>query len=1027
MTRSLPDLSKYAAFFVGLAAVCWVGMGYIGTNPLALLISLLIGAFYVMGALELRRYQQATGTLAQAVAERPAAPASLGAWLEPLHPSLRNAVRLRVEGERIGLPGPALTPYLAGLLVLLGMLGTFLGMMVTLNGTGSALESATDLQAVRASLSAPVKGLGLAFGTSLAGVAASAMLGLISALCRRDRLQTAQLLDTRIATVLRPFSLAHQRDESFRLLQAQGEAMPVLVDRLQAMMGAMERQAQALNEQLIGNQQSFHDKTEAAYAGLATSVDRSLKESVTDSARLASTAIQPVVEATMAGIARETAALHDTVGQSMQRQLDGLSSRLEAGTTTVAGLWKSALAGHQQSSEALALDLRDTLGRFTDTFEQRSAALVDGVSSRLEQTVGSMSEHWQSALAQHERASQSLSGDTQRALVAASATFEQHAAALLRTVDSTHAELQAGMAAGDQQRLAAWTAALETMAASLQQQWLQTGERSERQQQAICDTLVKSATEIAAQTEAQARSTLAEIGQLVQAASEAPRALTAASAAFEQHAASLLRTVDSAHAELHSGLAASDQQRLAAWTASLEAMAASLQQQWLQTGEHSARQQQAICDTLAQTAAEISSQSEAHTRNTIAEIGQLVQAASEAPRALTAASAAFEQHAASLLRTVDAAHTELQAGLAAGDEQRLATWTASLQAMAASLDQQWQQTGERSERQQQAICDTLVQTATEISAQTAAHTKSTIAEIGQLVQAASEAPRALTAASAAFEQHAASLLRTVDTAHTELQTGLAASDQQRLTAWTAALEAMATSLQQQWQQTGEHSERQQQAICDTLAQTATEISAQTEAHTKSTIAEIGQLVQLASEAPRAAAEVMTELRQKLSEGMARDNSMLEERSRILGTLETLLEAVNHASTEQRGAIDALVSTSADLLDRVGARFTDQVDSEAGKMAEVAAQITGSAVEVASLGEAFGFAVQLFSESNDKLGAQLQRIEAALGKSLTRSDEQLAYYVAQAREVIDLSILSQKQIVEDLQQIAGQRMAAGSEA
>ena len=31
--------------------------------------------------------------------------------------------------------------------------------------------------------------------------------------------------------------------------------------------------------------------------------------------------------------------------------------------------------------------------------------------------------------------------------------------------------------------------------------------------------------------------------------------------------------------------------------------------------------------------------------------------------------------------------------------------------------------------------------------------------------------------------------------------------------------------------------------------------------------------------------------------------MLDERSRILGTLETLLAAVNHASTEQRAAID----------------------------------------------------------------------------------------------------------------------------
>jgi hypothetical protein len=42
--------------------------------------------------------------------------------------------------------------------------------------------------------------------------------------------------------------------------------------------------------------------------------------------------------------------------------------------------------------------------------------------------------------------------------------------------------------------------------------------------------------------------------------------------------------------------------------------------------------------------------------------------------------------------------------------------------------------------------------------------------------------------------------------------------------------------------------------------------------------------------------------------------------------------------------------------------------------------------------------------------------------MTRSDEQLAYYVAQAREVIDLSLLSQKQIVEDLQRLAGRSEA-----
>ena len=70
----------------------------------------------------------------------------------------------------------------------------------------------------------------------------------------------------------------------------------------------------------------------------------------------------------------------------------------------------------------------------------------------------------------------------------------------------------------------------------------------------------------------------------------------------------------------------------------------------------------------------------------------------------------------------------------------------------------------------------------------------------------------------------------------------------------------------------------------------------------------------------------------------------------------------------------------------------------------------------------GFAVRSFNETNEKLIANLQRIEAAIGQSMSRSDEQLAYYVAQAREIIDLSIGSQKDVLEALQQRQAERTA-----
>ena len=727
---------RHAAALAGLAVIAWVGAGYVLTNPLALVITVLIGAFYLMGVLELHRFGQASAALALAVDELVEPLPDLRPWLARVPAGLRNAVRRRVEGEPVGMPGPSLAPTLAGLLVLLGMLGTFLGMILTLRGTGAALETATDLVAVRNSLIAPVKGLGLAFGTSVAGVAASAALGLLSALSRRERALVAQRLDACIATTLRVFSVAHQREESLGLLQRQADLMPALVDGLQAMMATLERQAEASNARLLASQERFQGQAETAYTGLAASVAHTLQASLTEGARIAGETIRPVAEATLAGIARETSALHAALAGTMQGQLDQLSTRFEASTASVAEAWQALLARHERTGQALTATLGASHERFAQTFEQRAAALLDDVA----------------------------------------------------------------------QRHAGWQ------------------------------------------------------GEMAAAFADMARATAAA--------------------------------------------------------------QQRMADTAA--------------------------------------------------TQVDGVGARL---------------------------------------------DDAVQRVTQTWAGAVAQHESANARMSH------ETGHALTTAAATFEQHSAALLRTVAQAHAELQTASAARDQQRVEAMAHSLEAMAASLQQQWQQAGAQSLEQQQRVVETMERTARDITVQAETQARGTIAEIGRLVQAASEAPRAAAEIISELRQKLSDSMARDNTMLDERARILETLGTLLAGVNQAAREQRGAIDSLVSTSADVLERVGARFGEQVSAEAGKLADVAAQVTGSAAEVASLGEAFGFAVQLFSESNDKLGAHLERIDGALGAQMSRSDEQLAYYVAQAREVIDLSILSQKQIIEELQRLAGRQAEA----
>ena len=110
-------LPFHAAFAVGLATLAWVAAGYIPGHLLALTLVGLIAAFYLLGALELHRFQRDTAGLSRALAATTDTPAAIGPWLAALPAPLQHAVRLRVEGERVALPGPALTPYLAGLLV----------------------------------------------------------------------------------------------------------------------------------------------------------------------------------------------------------------------------------------------------------------------------------------------------------------------------------------------------------------------------------------------------------------------------------------------------------------------------------------------------------------------------------------------------------------------------------------------------------------------------------------------------------------------------------------------------------------------------------------------------------------------------------------------------------------------------------------------------------------------------------------------------------------------------------------------
>jgi hypothetical protein len=546
------------------------------------------------------------------------------------------------------------------------------------------------------------------------------MLGLMSSLARRERAQVAQQLDGQIASCLRQFSLAFQRQETFKALQQQSQALPQVVSQLQAMMAQMAQTSQQLGDQLMAHQQSFHQEVRIAYTGLAQSVDQSLSTSLHQSMQAASDGIRPVVQATMAQLAEQAQSMNERLLLNTQQQLGELNSQMANTAAAVAQTSADTLSRHELASTRMTERVGQTLDAFSQQFERSAQGLVEQVSA-------------------------------------------------------AQAQQLAQQSSADQQRLQVWQASLEQSASELHNQWQTTGTQTLAQQQAVCDTLSRTAQDITTHSQNQATQTLAEITRLM-ASSDA-----------------LMR------------------ERIAS------------EAQWA-----AAHQQRA-------------------------------------------------QELAAVLR----------------------------EELSALRDQE-------SERDDAAV-----------------------ARLAELQNAVTN----------------------------------------HLTTLGTALEDPIT-----------------------------------------------RLIETASEAPKAAAEVIGQLRQEISVSVARDNALLEERTRIMETLSHLLDAINHASTEQRSVIDSLVSSSAATLHQANSQFIDHVSNESAKLGEIAAQVTASAVDVATLGETFSFAVRAFNETNEKLMANLQRIEQAMDKSMTRSDEQLAYYVAQAREIIDLSITSQKDVLETLQQHAAQGAA-----
>ncbi|MEQ9464371.1 MAG: hypothetical protein RJQ10_11990 [Haliea sp.] len=446
-------------FLLGLALIAWMGAGFVHTSPLALLVTLVIGVFYAIGYAELWRYQGDTGALEAALAgaggEAGSAAIELGSWLGTLPASLRTAVSLRIQGEPVALPAPLLTPYLTGLLVMLGLLGTFVGMMATLQGTVTALEGSTELAAIRAGLAAPIKGLSMAFGTSVAGVGASAALGFISTLSRRQRLAAGRLLEHRTATVFKSHSRTHYREQMLEHAVSQTAQLPALVATIEqgfrdsiAAQAAHAAQLPALVAAIEQGQRDSIAAQAAQLPALVATLEQGLRDSIAAHGEWAASTLEPAIDTTVAGLATAVA---DITGE-LRQAVTGIRAEAEA-----AAQRELALLEQQRSLLAelttTAVALREEAGQHrasADALMENAGRLLADTSARFETRVETDSSRL-AEVADHFAASAIELSSLGEALGAAMAQFQDNSTELRATLAQMDAALSSSAQRSDEQ------------------------------------------------------------------------------------------------------------------------------------------------------------------------------------------------------------------------------------------------------------------------------------------------------------------------------------------------------------------------------------------------------------------------------------------------------------------------------------------------------------------------------------------------------------------------------------------------
>ena len=333
-------MTRLVLFLAGTAGLVVVGRAasfYAGVDSFAFGLTLGMAGVFVVGMSELVLRARRTAAARVALERVVHPPEGERADLEAAPPALRARLRAHLERDPMPADVPVIAPFLVGLLVMLGLLGTFLGLFETLRGARTALEASADVDSLRAGLASPMGGLMRSFGTSAAGVASSAMLGLAMVFVRRAGGQLQEAIHAACAGPLAHRSASRRQLSALEELAEQGRALPAAADALREAVQLLERigegeraRGEQAAERLDGLREAWREAHHASVGELRAALQDAAERAAGAAGAALAPATTEVVGAVQGAAREQLAAIERAANEQLAAMQSATRDQLES-------------------------------------------------------------------------------------------------------------------------------------------------------------------------------------------------------------------------------------------------------------------------------------------------------------------------------------------------------------------------------------------------------------------------------------------------------------------------------------------------------------------------------------------------------------------------------------------------------------------------------------------------------------------------------------------------------------------------